>query len=118
MVAPLVMTPSQLAMRTPLRRAVEALVPRLPEGPSEESRRRASFMVDCEARKGPHVRRGTVTGSDPYGLTARSTVEGALRCATPGYDRKGGLAPSQAFGPREFLDALADFGVEYAVEPG
>jgi short subunit dehydrogenase-like uncharacterized protein len=117
-VAPLVMTPSQLAMRTPLRRAVEALVPRLPEGPSEESRRKARFMVDCEARKGPRVRRGTVTGSDPYGLTARLTVEGALRCATPGYDRKGALAPSQAFEPHEFLDALADSGVEYAVEPG
>ncbi len=116
-VAPLVMAPSQLAMRTPLRRAVEALVPRLPEGPSQESRRKSRFMVDCEARKDARERRGTVTGSDPYGLTARSTVEGALRCSTPGYEKKGALAPSQAFEPREFLDALADFGVEYAVTP-
>ena len=34
-VAPLVMAPFQLALRTPLRRALAALVPRLPEGPSE-----------------------------------------------------------------------------------
>ena len=116
-VAGLVMAPAQLAMRTPLRRAVAALLPRLPEGPSEESRRKARFLIDCEARKGPSVRRGTVTGSNPYGLTARATVEGAFRCASPDYDRKGALAPSQAFDPREFLDALADFGVEYDIGP-
>ena len=61
-------------------------------------------------------RRGTVTGSDLYGLTARTTVEGALRCAAPGYDRRGALAPSQAFDPGEFLGALGGFGVEYEVE--
>lgn len=115
-VAPLVMTPLQLAMRTPLRRALAALIPRLPEGPSEESRRRSRFAVVCEARRGERVRRGTVVGSDVYGLTARTTVEGALRCAAPGYDLRGALAPSQAFDPREFLRALGKFGVEYEIE--
>jgi short subunit dehydrogenase-like uncharacterized protein len=115
--AALVMTPLQLGMRTPLRRAVEALVPRLPEGPSPESRRKARFAIACEARTGSGPRRGTVTGADPYGLTARMTVEGALRCADPGYERSGALAPSQAFEPGGFLDAHADFGLEYEVEP-
>jgi short subunit dehydrogenase-like uncharacterized protein len=115
-VAPLVMVPFQLTMRTPLRRAVAALIPRLPEGPSEESRRSSSFTVVCEARQGSRRRRGTVTGADLYGLTARTTVEGALRCAAPGYDRKGALAPSEAFDPRDFLAALRDFGVEHEVE--
>jgi short subunit dehydrogenase-like uncharacterized protein len=114
--APLVMAPFQLAMRTPLRRALAALVPRLPEGPSDESRRKSRFTIVCEARAGSEIRRGTVTGSDVYGLTAKTTVEGALRCATPGYDRKGALAPSQAFDPHEFLGALQGYGVEYAVE--
>jgi hypothetical protein len=108
--------PFQLTMRTPLRRVAAAMISRLPEGPSEESRRSSSFTIACEARQGSRRRRGTVTGANPHGLTARSTVEGALRCAAPGYDRSGALAPSEAFDPRDFLAALRDFGVEHEVE--
>jgi short subunit dehydrogenase-like uncharacterized protein len=111
--ASLVMAPFQLALRTPIRRGLEALVPRLPEGPSEENRRRSRFVIECEARGDGGRRRGTVSGSDPYGLTARTTVEGALRLAAPGYDRRGALAPSQAFDPADFLDSLGSAGVEY-----
>jgi short subunit dehydrogenase-like uncharacterized protein len=114
-IAPLVMTPMQLAMRTPIRRGIAALIPRLPEGPSREGRRKSRFTVVCEAVQGPRRRRGIVTGSDPYGLTARTTVEGALLCAAPGYARSGALAPSQAFDPRESLRALSGFGVEHEV---
>jgi short subunit dehydrogenase-like uncharacterized protein len=113
--APLMMSPFQLALRTPLSRAVAALVPRLPEGPSEDSRRRSLAMIVCEARTGSRQRRGTVRASDPYGFTARSTVEGALRCAEPSFGGRGALAPSQAFDPSEFLDALRGFGAEYEV---
>ena len=115
--APLVMAPFQVAMRTPIRRAVEALVPRLPEGPSEQNRRRSRFVIECEARGAGGHRRGHVSGSDPYGLTARTTVEGALRCAVPGYDRRGALAPSQAFDPADFLDSLRSAGVDYETPP-
>ena len=115
-VAPLAMVPFQLSMRTPLRRALGALIARLPEGPSEESRRSSSFTIVCEARQRDRRQRGTVTGGDLYGLTARATVEGAFRCAAPGYDRTGALAPSQAFDPRDFLGRLREFGVEYEVE--
>jgi short subunit dehydrogenase-like uncharacterized protein len=115
-IAPLVVPPFQLAMRTPLRRALAAAIPRLPEGPSEGSRRKASFKLVCEARQGPKRRSGSVTGNDPYGFTARATVEGALRVAAPGYDRRGALAPSEAFDPRGFLEALREFGVEHEVE--
>jgi short subunit dehydrogenase-like uncharacterized protein len=111
--ASLVMAPFQLAMRTPIRRALEAMVPRLPEGPSEESRRQSRFLIECEARGESGYRRGQVSGSDPYGLTARTTVEGALRFAGPGYDRRGAMAPSQAFDPTDFLDSLGSAGVEY-----
>jgi short subunit dehydrogenase-like uncharacterized protein len=116
-VASLVMTPLQLALRTPLRRGLEALVPRLPEGPSPEARRKSRFVIECEARSEGAARRGRVTGSDPYGLTARTTVEGALRCAAPGYDRRGALAPSQAFDPADFLHSLRSAGVEYEAPP-
>ena len=112
-VATLAMVPFQLALRTPVRRGLEALIPRMPEGPSTESRRKSRFVIVCEVRRGSRRTRGTVSGSDPYGLTARTTVEGALRCAADGYEASGALAPSQAFDPADFLDSLASAGVEY-----
>ena len=104
-----------LAMRTPLRRAADALICRMPEGPTEADRRAARFMVACEARAGSRVRLGLVSSVDPYGLTAATTSQGALLAADPSFDRAGGLAPAQAFEPRAFLHALADFGVDIEV---
>jgi short subunit dehydrogenase-like uncharacterized protein len=115
--APLTMPVLGLAMRTPVRAAANALIARMPEGPSEDERRKARFTIVAEARAGSRVRRGSVGGPDVYGLTARTTVEGALRVADPGFDRSGALAPAQAFDPAAFLDSLADFGVDYSVEP-
>jgi len=105
-----------LAMRTPLRRLIGAGIARMPEGPSEEARRGSRFMVGCEAIAGSRKRRGIVTGSDVYGLTAVATVEGAMRVADPAYDRGGALAPAQAFDPQDFLASLEWFGVEFEVE--
>jgi short subunit dehydrogenase-like uncharacterized protein len=114
---PLTMPVVGLALRTPLRRAAEALIDRMPEGPSEEDRRKARFTISCEARAvGGGSRRAKVSGPDVYGLTAVTTVEGALRAADPGFDRSGALAPAQAFDPASFLDSLAGFGVSYEVE--
>jgi short subunit dehydrogenase-like uncharacterized protein len=106
-----------LAMRTPLRRAAGALVRRLPAAPSERTRSAARFTVECEARSASGTRRGTVRGSDVYGLTATSVANGVLLCADPSYDRAGALAPAQAFDPGPFLDGLAEVGVSYEVEP-
>lgn len=115
--APLTMPPLRLALRTPLRRLAEAGIARLPEGPAPEARAKARFAIVCDATAGAGRRRGIVRGPDMYGLTARTTVEGALRCAARGFDRSGALAPSQAFDPRDFLDSLADFGVSYELLP-
>ena len=109
--------PLQLALRTPARRLVTFAAGRLPEGPNAEARRRARFEIVCEARAGSRGRRGVARGSDVYGLTAVITVEGALRCALPGYDRSGALAPSQAFDPRAFLDSLSRAGLSYKLSP-
>lgn len=95
-----------LAMRTPLRGAVGALIRRLPAAPSEAIRRKARFTISCEARGKSGTRRGVVRGEDVYGLTAVSLAHGALLCADPAYERKGALAPAQAFDPASFLDAL------------
>jgi short subunit dehydrogenase-like uncharacterized protein len=116
--APIALPAFQVVARAPVvGRGLKALVGRLPEGPSPEARRRQRFMVVCEVRAGDRRRRGTVRGSDVYGLTAVTTTEGALRCATPGYDRVGALAPSEAFEPRDFLRSLRRAGLEYEVVP-
>jgi short subunit dehydrogenase-like uncharacterized protein len=106
-----------LAMRTPLRRAMGALVRRLPAAPSERSRKASRFTISCEARGESGARRGAVRGSDVYGLTAASLAHGALLCADPSYDRSGALAPAQAFDAASFLAALSDFGVSVEVDP-
>jgi short subunit dehydrogenase-like uncharacterized protein len=99
------------AMRTPLRHVTGALIRRLPAAPSESGRKASKFTVACEARAGQRARRGTVSGSDVYGLTAVSLANAATLCADPAYDRRGALAPAQAFDPASFLDAL-DLAVE------
>jgi short subunit dehydrogenase-like uncharacterized protein len=108
----------QLAMRSRLvRRGLDTLIDRLPEGPSPDDRRRARFEIGCVARAGSAERRGTVRGEDIYGLTARSTVNAAIALSEPDSALSGALAPSQACDPRSFLDGLSDFGVAYEVEP-
>jgi short subunit dehydrogenase-like uncharacterized protein len=104
--APLLMPAVGLLARTPAKRAIEVAIGRLPEGPSTEDRRRTQFTVVCEASANSERRRGVIHGTDVYGLTARAIVEGALRCATPGFEGAGALAPSQAFEPSEFLAAV------------
>lgn len=106
-----------LAMRTPLRRAMGALVRRLPAAPGERSREASRFTISCEARGKSGARRGMVHGSDVYGLTAVSLAHGALLCADPSYERSGALAPAQAFDAASFLAALTDFGISVEVEP-
>jgi short subunit dehydrogenase-like uncharacterized protein len=106
-----------LAMRTPLRRAMGALVQRLPAAPDEQSRKASRFTISCEARGKLGTRRGTVRGSDVYGLTAVALAHGALLCADPAFGGSGALAPAQAFDPGAFFAALADLGVSFEVDP-
>ncbi len=114
--ASLAMPALGLAMRTPLRRAAGAVINRMPEGPSEEDRRKSKFVVACEAQAGSRIRRGSVTGTDVYGLTAVTISHGALLAADPSFDHAGALAPAQAFDSAAFLDSLSSFGVEYEIE--
>ncbi len=115
--APMLMTGLSALIRTPFSRALNAGVKRLPEGPPEAKRRAARFEIACDARAGARRRRGVIRGEDVYGMTARAIVAGALRCASPGFEGAGALAPSQAFDPADFLGELAAFGVEYEVSP-
>ena len=111
------MTGSGYAMRTPLRGLLGKAIARLPEGPSASDRDAVRFTLVCDARTASGTRRGILHGRDVYGITSQIIAEGAVRMADPGYDRSGGLAPSEAFDPEEFLTALGPFGISTEVEP-
>jgi short subunit dehydrogenase-like uncharacterized protein len=113
--APL-MTGTGYLLETPVRGLAEKLIARLPEGPDESARKAARFTIVCEASGPEGHRRGVIRGSDVYGLTAVTTVEGALRMAAPGYEGRGALAPAQAYDATDFLRVLAPHGISYAVE--
>jgi short subunit dehydrogenase-like uncharacterized protein len=103
-------------LRTPVRRALAAAISRLPEGPKPEQRAKARYTIVCDAVKGVESRRGVISGRDVYGLTAALTARGARIVTGKDFEGRGGLAPSQAFEPREFLADLDDFGLSWEVE--
>lgn len=70
-------------------------------------------MIVCEAKRGPHVRRGVISGTDVYGLTAAAVCRGAILAARPGFHNMGALAPAQAFAPKDLLKALGRFEVSW-----
>ncbi len=108
--------PVGLALRTPLKRLLDAAISRLPEGPSPEERASMRFLIVCEGARGEERSRGVISGRDVYGLTAASVTKGALITAGRGFSGVGALAPSQAFDPEDFLGALDEFDLRWQVE--
>lgn len=111
---PALTAPVGLLMRSArARRLADRAIDRLPEGPTDGARDAVRWSVTVEARpaSGAAAQRATVRGSDIYGITAVTTVEGALRMSAAGYSRAGALAPAQAYDPRDFLAALEPHGV-------
>ncbi|MEW9555525.1 trans-acting enoyl reductase family protein [Nonomuraea sp. NPDC050783] len=96
----------------------DAIIGRLPEGPSAERRPVSEFTIVAEA-VGADGRRatGVVHAHDIYGSAAVFTVEAARRLAA-GEAKAGVLSPAQAFDPAAFLDGLASYGVEWSVVAG
>jgi short subunit dehydrogenase-like uncharacterized protein len=107
--------PAGLAMRTPLKRLVNAAISRLPEGQTPEQRERMTWMIVCEAKRGEMERKGVISGKDVYGLTAAAISRGAILASRRGFEGRGGLAPSQAFDPKSFLTGLGRFDVRWQI---
>jgi short subunit dehydrogenase-like uncharacterized protein len=105
----LVARPTGLVLRTPLKRALRAAIARLPEGPTPEQRAACHYTIVCEVTRGKEVRRGSLSGTDPYGITAALITRGALAASHKGFSRTGALAASQAFDPKDFLAGLERF---------
>jgi short subunit dehydrogenase-like uncharacterized protein len=70
-------------------------------GPAQDKRAATRFVVVAEARGPKGGRRVTLTGSDPYLLTARLLVAGARLEPR----RTGPLAPAEAFDARALIEA-------------
>ncbi len=82
-----------------------------------EQRQSSSFVIYIAARSGDQKRTALLSGSDPYGLTAEIIAYAASQLTAPGYDRKGMLAPAQAFDPRALIDyAQKNWGITF-LEP-
>lgn len=115
-VAPALASLTTMSMRTPLHHVVDTLIDWLPEGPPSEKRARAAFscIADAVGADGRRAR-GVVTGTDVYASSAVIAVEGLRRLVADGAP-VGVLAPSQAFAPADFLDALAPTGLTWSVE--
>jgi len=114
---PVITPPLGVVMRTPVRALMDAAIDRLPEGPSEERRRGAHFVVVALAHgETGSAGRGLVRGADVYGLTAVCAVHAASLLAADGYDGAGVLSPATAFDPPAFLDFLGDHGLTYELD--
>lgn len=73
------------------------------EGPDQRQRARSKWTILAEARSLPTWRNVTVTGADPYGLSAGLLASCAIEMAKPGYAGIGVVAPVQTVG-LEFLE--------------
>jgi hypothetical protein len=72
--------------------------------------------IVCLAKRGEVQRMGVLSCRDVYGLTAAAIRQGAMIAATPDFQGRGALAPSQAFDPKDFLAGLERFDLRWNVE--
>lgn len=91
-------------------RALAAAAARGDEGPSADERARTRFALHVEARGARGVRRITLEGYDPYGITGALQALGAARALEGPPRATGVLAPSELVDPTAALDDLARHG--------
>ncbi len=102
-------------LKTPVKRLLDKMIERAPEGPSETDRKAARVMIICEAKQGDRRRRVTVRGEDVYGFTAATVVQAARLLVEQSYSASGALSAASAFDPKQFLDLLKSTGLTYEV---
>ena len=98
----------------PIQAAMNAIVSRMPAGPTPEARAKQEWLILVEVD--PRTRKASslvVRGVDPYGLTGEILARGTARVLNGKTLDSGVLAPSEAFDAAEMLDSLADFGVSW-----
>jgi short subunit dehydrogenase-like uncharacterized protein len=99
--------PKAAAKVAPVAKPALGLAAKLAHGgPSPEDRAKSRLAVTATARRGDVLRAATVTGSDPYGLTALLIVRGCEALRAGEARGTGALAPAEAFEARTFLARL------------
>jgi short subunit dehydrogenase-like uncharacterized protein len=84
-------------------------------GPDEVARRKDRWAFLAEARSADGWRNVSLSGVDPYGLTAETLAAGALKLARDGHGSAGVIAPVQTLGLETWHKELIDLGVDIQV---
>lgn len=103
------------ARATPLRGALDRMVERAPEGPSDTQRPKQRWTILAEARARNGWRNVALMGTDPYGLTGELLATAALEMCADGYDQKGVISPVQAVGIDKARKELESHGTTVQV---
>jgi hypothetical protein len=106
---------AQVGLRAPLGKIGEAVAGSGPEGPTAEERTGTEFVAVARARSGSQEAHATITGRDPYGLTAYTAAFAARTLAEPSYDRAGWLSPMTAIDPAKWEALLGSIGASITV---
>ncbi len=100
-----------------LQRLLESRIDASSVGPGAERRDQPWWVlarVRAAGRRGNQV---TVSGYDSYGITGVICALGAQWLLEGRAKRAGVLTTAQALEPREFLNALAPYGVGWRLDP-
>src|SRR5262249_25581025 len=100
-------------LKTPLSNLVYSRIDNQAFGPDEEERKRSLFTILCQARSAQRMEQVTITGRDPYGLTAIICAETAAQLTTTTRSIGGVTSPAGAFGPEVMQRATEAAGVEW-----
>lgn len=116
-------TPERLGMRyaapvlgallaTPAKALVNAGIRRLPEGPGSEGRANGRWTILAEAGSEEGWRNVVITGTDVYGLTARTLSLAATKMAAEDYEVTGVVSPIGAIPLEAWVEEMKQNGVE------
>lgn len=95
-------------MQSPLGALARAKLGDLSQTPSSEQRRASRFSVVARAERSHERREVSVSGIDPYGVTAEVVAYGAAGLLEGRVSAAGVLAPSEAFDAQGSLAELAE----------
>jgi short subunit dehydrogenase-like uncharacterized protein len=111
--APLLIPLAAPLLRGPLGAGLRWLAERAAPPPDDERRTHMPFTIRVEARAAGRAAALTLSGRDPYGLTARIVAHAAMRLYS-GDAPSGVVPPALALDPAALLDEARRWGVEMA----
>lgn len=99
-------------LASPAKTLIDAVVRKLPEGPNSVQREGGRWTILAEARADDGWRNVAITGTDVYGLTARTLSFAGVTMAAEGYSVTGVVSPVGAVPLGAWKEELGNEGVE------